>query len=317
MPWIKKGCVFHLGESANRSPHCQVPTPLIMDDRVRVYYAGRRNGMAFPAFFDLDRNDLETVLQANEQPIMNFGVAGAFDSDGIMPSCIITNKTTYLGGDEIRMYYTGWNEKTKTARYHNTIGMAVSKDGGNTFEQKFDGPLFDRDIKFPGLSVTPFVMYRNWWRMWYISGTGWTLVDGKYEPLYVIKYAESYDGIHWGREDVQCVQSNHPFEAFSNPCVLFKDGLFHMWYCYRDSKDYRDGNGSYRIGYSVSSDGIDFKRVDRQCGLELGSPDEFDSTMQAYPYVFELDGKLIMLYNGNSFGQTGIGLAVWEGKLPC
>jgi hypothetical protein len=34
--------------------------------------------------------------------------------------------------------------------------------------------------------------------------------------------------------------------------------------------------------------------------------------MQCYPYVIEINGSFYMFYNGNSFGQSGIGLAVLE-----
>ena len=34
--------------------------------------------------------------------------------------------------------------------------------------------------------------------------------------------------------------------------------------------------------------------------------------MISYPYVFKKDNALIMLYNGNGFGKTGFGYAVWE-----
>ena len=38
----------------------------------------------------------------------------------------------------------------------------------------------------------------------------------------------------------------------------------------------------------------------------------WDSEMVCYPYVFEYNDKLYMLYNGNGYGKTGIGLAVLE-----
>jgi hypothetical protein len=31
--------------------------------------------------------------------------------------------------------------------------------------------------------------------------------------------------------------------------------------------------------------------------------------MQCYPHVFECDGKVYLLYNGNEFGRYGFGLA--------
>jgi hypothetical protein len=40
------------------------------------------------------------------------------------------------------------------------------------------------------------------------------------------------------------------------------------------------------------------------------TPGEWDSDMVCYPHVFELDGQIYMLYNGNEFGRFGFGLAV-------
>lgn len=309
MTWTKLGRIFHLEDALDRSNHTQVPTPFIMEDRVRVYYACRSNGMSFPAFIDLDRNDLTKVIRVQEKPIMPLGDPGMFDSDGIMPSCIIPS------GNELMMYYTGWNEKSKTARYHNAIGAAVSRDGGEAFLRAYDGPVMDRRHDFSGISVTPFIMQDGGiYRMWYIAGVSWNRFRDKYEPVYVIKYADSRNGYEWDRYQLQCVPSKNKLEAFSNPCVIKKNDKYHMWYCYRDSLDYRGGNGSYRIGYSSSTYGAGFERRDDECGLELGAEGEWDSTMQCYPYVIELDGKMYMFYNGNDFGQTGIGLAVWGGN---
>jgi hypothetical protein len=33
--------------------------------------------------------------------------------------------------------------------------------------------------------------------------------------------------------------------------------------------------------------------------------------MIAYPFVLKHKGQLYMFYNGNGFGKTGIGLAIW------
>ncbi len=34
-----------------------------------------------------------------------------------------------------------------------------------------------------------------------------------------------------------------------------------------------------------------------------------DSEMQCYPHVINLNERLVMFYNGNGFGRTGIGYA--------
>lgn len=303
--WYKQGRIFHLEDGPNRSNHTQVPTVLVKDDVVRLYYACRNNGKAFVAYIDLDRRDLTRVMHVHEQPVFERGKPGMFDSDGVMPSCIIENH------GELWLYYIGWNARAEGARYHNEIGIAVSTDGGETFERKFDGPVIGRSLTEPGLAVMPFVMFQNWFRMWYQSATGWEKIGDRYEPVYVIKYADSVDGVNWNRLPEQCVKSNFPLEAFSRPAVTFAGDTYHMWYCYRGSEDYRDGAGAYRIGYAQSKDGINFLRCDALAGIDVGAEGEWDSKQVCYPAVVKIDDRLIMFYNGNGFGQTGIGWAVY------
>jgi hypothetical protein len=76
-----------------------------------------------------------------------------------------------------------------------------------------------------------------------------------------------------------------------------------MWYCYRGP--------TYRIGYAESPDGRQWQRRDADAGIDV-APDGWDSEMIEYPHVFEHDGQLFMLYNGNGYGKTGVGLAILE-----
>lgn len=309
--WIKQGRIFNLEPASWRTTHAQVPTPFVFDDFIRVYYACRTSGnQSFPAYFDLSK-DLKTIIRVHEKPIMTPGKPGMFDANGIMPSCVIRND------DELWMYYIGWNSlrgdiDNSGARYQNEIGLAVSKDNGETFERMFDGPIMGRSRTEPGLAVMPFVFKDDGiFKMYYQSGTGWHLIDGKYEPTYVIKYAESKKGIKWKRKPEECISSLFPLQAISRPAVVNKGGNIAMLFCSRGSNSYRRGAGGYRIFFASSSDGINFERGN-ESSLELGCEDEFDSQMQCYPALAKVDHEMVMFYNGNAFGQTGIGLAIWN-----
>ena len=300
--WTNPRRIFNLEDSPGRSNHAQVPTPWAMKDRIRIYYAGRNNGKSYPTYFDLS-HDLKNILYVHSKPIMAGASPGMFDADGVMPSCVIERN------GELWMYYIGWNELKNTARYQNEIGLAISKDGGETFQRKFMGPIMGRSAMEPGLAVMPFVIEdKGIFKMWYQSGTGWHFVDGQYEPTYVIKYADSINGIDWRRLPEPCINPEFPLEAFSRPCVIQDNYTWKMWVCTRDSKDYRGGEGSYQIERAESTNGKRFIR----CRLSAPERGDWDSDMQCYPYVFEFNDKLYMLYNGNDFGQTGIGLAEWN-----
>jgi hypothetical protein len=140
--------------------------------------------------------------------------------------------------------------------------------------------------------------------MWYVSATGWDLHEGKPRHHYHIKYCESVDGINWRRDGVVCIDYQSPDEyAIARPCVIRENGLYKMWYSYRGE--------AYRIGYAESKDGLNWVRKDDESGINV-SESGWDSEMVAYPYVFQSHNKQYMLYNGNGYGKTGIGLAIRE-----
>ena len=307
MSWKKKGLIFQPnGEFNWMMSHAQVPTVHVMKDRFRVFFSTRNSsGKSLTACVDLDKDNPSIIKKLYDEPVLNFGNPGTFDDDGVMPSYVVKRD------DQLFMYYSGWNQRVNVP-YHNAMGLAVSHDDGLTFTRMFEGPIMDRNMTEPYLAVTPSVFKDNdMWKMWYISGIRWQLVGDKYEPVYVIKYAHSQDGIAWERPNLLCIEQQHENEAFSHPNVLKIDDTFHMWYCCRDSYNFRDGSGSYRIGYAQSADGISWQRKDSEVGITT-SNDGWDSKMLCYPYVVNLGDKLMMFYNGNSFGKSGFGYAVSE-----
>jgi hypothetical protein len=89
------------------------------------------------------------------------------------------------------MYYIGWNPQ-KTVSYRLSIGLAISEDGGKTFNKVSDGPIMDRSIDEPFFNTAPCVIKENnKWKMWYMSYKKWEIINGIAEPFYNIKYAES------------------------------------------------------------------------------------------------------------------------------
>jgi predicted GH43/DUF377 family glycosyl hydrolase len=302
--WRKHGLVLDAGEIGGGAvSHAQTPTPLLMRDRLRVYFASRgADGKSFTAFADLAREDPMRVLGVHPQPVLENGRPGTFDDEGIMPSCAVED------GGRILLYYSGWNQR-KTIPYHNSTGLADSVDGGVTFQRRYEGPILDRTPEEPYLAVTPSLLREDGvWRIWYISGLRWESIAGRFEPVYVVKDASSGDGVHWNRTNRVCIPQRHPLEAFSRPWVLKLGDGYHMWFCHRDSVDYRDGPGAYRLGYAISTNGQHWERRDELAGLPA-SASGWDSTMVCYPAVVRIGNRLIMFYNGNGFGRGGFGLA--------
>jgi hypothetical protein len=305
--WTKRGVIFSAdGQHDWMMHHACVPVADPVDDSVmRIYFAPRDNqGRSRAGFIDVEAANPENVLAVSDHPVLDLGDLGAFDDSGVMP-CSIVNVA-----DRKFMFYVGWNVGV-TVSYRNAVGLAVSDDGGHHFARVFEGPIVDRTRFEPYFCASPFAMLdEGTWRMWYASSTGFEVVDGRPEPVYQIKYAESSDGLDWRRPNITCIEYTFPGEANARPYVIKEDGRYQMWYCFRGSVGYRtDPTQSYRLGYAESLDGLTWTRLDDLVGIERSS-EGWDSLMMEYPCVYEHGGAKFLLYNGNGFGATGIGYAV-------
>lgn len=310
MSWIKKGLIYVPDASQEwAQSHAHVVcVDNTLDDIVRVYYSARDSkGRCIPSYLDLDTNDLSKVLYVHQEPILTLGVPGTFDDCGIMPTWLLKTEK------ETRLYYIGWNVRN-TIPYHNSLGFAVTSDGKN-FKKAFDGPVIDRIATEPQFSGSACVLFdQGIYKMWYLNCTHWhTAPDGRLEPCYHIKYAESQDGISWIREGKVAIDYIYENEGgISRPSVLIEDGIYKMWFSYRAKEDYRNNTAnSYRIGYAESSDGVSWQRKDAEVGIDI-SQTGWDSEMIEYPLVFMHRGEKVLFYNGNGFGRSGFGYAIYQ-----
>lgn len=310
--WVKKGLVyFPSGQNGFDFSHCHKPTPLVLNDcTVRVYFGVRdEKSITRTTFIDLNYSDLNSlkVSYVHSKPVLDIGKIGTFDDSGANVSSVLRV------GDLIYMYHIGWNPST-TVHTRNSIGLSISKDGGTTFDRPFDGSVLDRNHFEPYYTGAVDVKYeKGIFKVWYTSGKEWVFVNGKPEISYHIKYGESSDGIIWKRDNIFCLKTMDPYEVTARPSVFFEDGKYKMWYSKRYINDFRtDSKKGYRGGFADSLDGIKWERKDDMFGIKPSS-DGWDSQAIAYPYVIRLKDRLVMFYNGNGFGKTGFGYAVFEG----
>lgn len=307
--WIKKGLIFNVnGEFPWNKTHAQVPVPDELNDCIRIYYASRNeDNISSISYIEVSKEDPSKILYTHNYSILELGELGTFDDSGLMPTSIITiGLTKYL-------YYIGWTTRG-TVPYHNGIGVAKSDDGGKSFKKLFEGPIITVNKNEPYFSGTAFVMNDNQkFKMYYLSCIGWKRKDDKIEPYYEIKYAESDNGLEWNQLNHTCISlKDGEGGVVSASVIKNKNGTYKMWYGVRADFDYRENiERSYRIGYAESLNGKDWIRLDDKAGIDI-SNDGWDSEMISYPYVFKCNNRLIMFYNGNGFGKTGFGYAVWK-----
>ncbi len=307
MKWQKKGLIFSPSDADGwMKSHAQVPTPLVCDNFIRVYFSSRPEPtLSLTTFVDLDAADPARILRLNTTPILELGKPGTFDEHGIMPSCAVRN------GSKVFLYYSGWS-RGASVPYINSTGLAVSEDGGETFKKISEGPILSKSRRDPYSATSPVVLREeDVWHMWYCSGTSWLEVAGKYEHTYDIKHAQSTDGLDWTPFPGAVIQQRTAAEAITRPWVIKQADRYHMWFCYRGSHSFRDGEDAYRIGYGHSNDLLQWQREDDQAGIEP-SESGWDARMTAYPAVVSANGRTVMFYNGNGFGAEGFGYASLE-----
>jgi hypothetical protein len=143
------------------------------------------------------------------------------------------------------------------------------------------------------------------YRAWYVSATGWTTVNGEPYPRYVVRAADSADGLTWSAGGPACIDLEADEFGIGRPWVVRDPDRYRMWYSIRSH------SRPYRIGYAESADGQRWERQDERAGI-AASAAGWDSEMICYAAVIDVNGRRLMFHNGNRHGATGFGVAVLE-----
>ena len=318
MRWKKLGKIFD--PTQHKLPNdcrqfAQSPQALLFDDFVRVYFSTRSvdksNGkyLSHIAFVDMKKN-MRDIIGTSRDTVIGLGKLGCFDEHGIFPLNVLRHNGVVYG------YTCGWNRRVSVS-VDTAIGLAISHDDGLTFQRIGDGPILAASLHEPCLIGDGFVKFtKDKFHMWYIFGPGWKKFSTHVAPdrTYKIGHAVSDDGINWVKEEARQIIADRlgTDESQALPSVIDIDGRYHMFFCYRQSFDFRKNKDrGYRVGHAYSDDLINWTRDDDHPRLDI-TPGKWDSDMLCYPHVFKCDGEVCLLYNGNEFGRLGFGLAVLE-----
>lgn len=314
--WNKLGRIFNPVEVVGREwlkEFAQAPSTLFFDDFIRVYFSCRpaRDAagqyVSYTGFIDLDRGNLFNVIRVSEEPILPLGGLGMFDEFGVYPTSVIRF------GDDILAYYGGWT-RCESVPYNVAIGLAKSYNEGVTFDRVGYGPILSYSLDEPMTVSGPKIRrFNNNWFLWYVAGCKWKLVDGRPESIFKIRMATSEDGINWKKLNRNLLENVlEEDECQASPDVFFYEDKYHMFFSYKYGSDFRKGNRGYRIGYAYSTNLFDWVRDDSCAGIDISKENAWDDESIAYPHVFELDGRIYMMYLGNEVGRFGFGLAVLD-----
>lgn len=301
--WKKLGRLYvppEQGRHPKLLTHAANPLPVhLAGDVYRVFFSGRdsiNRSSVGAVDIDIVRR---TVVEDHYHPFFEHGAEGSFYADGVsIGNC-------YMAGGARFMLFMGW-QNPRDGHWRGDIGRLVM-GADLTLSLDDDVPFMGSDENDPLSLSYPWVRENDdgSFSMWYGSTRTWEA--GNSEMLHVINAATSMDGHHWHRKGLAIPFALGKAQAFSRPTVIRNEqGEDEMWF------SYRSGSGEkYRIGHARSANQITWTLDLDGAGIDISS-DGWDSDMIEYPFVFDHDGQRYMLYNGNSYGKTGFGLAILE-----
>ncbi|WDM69714.1 hypothetical protein [Xanthomonas cucurbitae] len=304
--WTKRGLVFDVardGVGGWMQHAALTPTPYRLSAEVLRIYAGFRDaqGVSRIGYVDVRADAPTQVIAVSRHPVLDIGRDGCFDDNGMILGDVLD------GPDGLYMFYVGFQRVAK-AKFLAFTGLAVSDDGGHTFQRRQETPLLDRA---PGRSTIAAVHSARYeggrWRLWYAIGDDWEQIGGVPYPRYHICYVETADLRDIPLEDTVCLRPREGEYRIGRPRV-YRFGDAYLMYFTRG-----DVRGGYFPGVAFSDDGVRWERDDRRLGLQL-SDEGWDAQTLCYPALIQQGERVLMFYNGNAMGHAGFGLA--DAALP-
>ncbi len=298
MRLLKRGIVYGAkGEYGDWMDNSAMkPIPVLVNDVLRIYVTFRtKTGAGRPGYVDLNPTNPMEVLDVSKEPLLEFGDAGYFDDNGVVPCTVFEDNGKYY------MFYTGFNLGVKV-RMTYFSGLGISEDG--THWKKYSSvPVMERtELGSLFRSVQCVVKEENGWKIYYVAGN--RFLQGKEKTLaeYELYCLETKDLTMLNNDGVKvmpCIGNEYRIGA---PQVVKEHGLYKMYFC-TGTEDV-----VYDLTYAESVDGIHWKREESLYGF-MRTPGGWDSDMAAYPSVISCCGKQYLFYNGNNFGHEGFGYA--------
>lgn len=280
-----------------KKSHTYVPTAILIDDFIRVFVSFLDlEKIGRIGYIDVKADDPATIINVSDSPILDVGEPGTFDEHGVTPLSLVNE------GDSIFLYYAGW-QRHPVIRYYLFTGLAISKDGGQSFKKIKSTPVIDRSNDFWQLRTGGCVIKNQGkFKCWYAEQASWD--KGKPNtPSYNWSYMESDDGIVWPSRGEIALSVQGDVFGYGKSHVIEHNDYYHGWVSVRSLS-------GYKIGYCKSKDGIHWSDFDfEKRGIMPNKNCQFSNKEAAFPSMIFYKDKTYMFYNGNNFGESGLMLA--------
>jgi hypothetical protein len=295
----------------------QSPVAVTGTDRVRVFFTSRGppdaagNFVSRVGYLDLAPDDLTRVIGWSHAPVLELGARGCFDEFGTSPLSLVRTEGA------LWLYYAGWT-RCASVPINASIGVAVSRDGGTTFERLGPGPVLSHALHEPFMVGSPRVRRTgDRWTMHYAAGMRWIAAapGERPEPVYRLCTATSADGVAWERQRRELLPTTlGPDECQACGEVWDDTDRTHLLFSYRQASRYREAGRGYRFGYAWRPLGGDDSAWRRQDDAVVFQPsgEAWDREGTSYASVLVTGRGTYAFYQGNNMGEAGFGVAVLD-----
>lgn len=292
--WKKIGRIFAPIQNKNSlsSSHASNPTALKISRNIyRIFYASRNKKKESSIFFfDFDLKNFKIEKLYNEPLITNTNKK--VFSNGIIPGNIFKfKKSVYLSA-------MIWRNTKKKKWKGSTAILKLNKNKNKVVYVKtifLPNPFGPESASYPFIlsSKTNFKIF-----------TGITTVEKskKKDMTHILKSCV-LNGFKNKIKNWKSEISENEKKIITSPSIIVLNKKKHMWFSYRNG----GLSDKYRIGYANFFKNRWNVKLKTNCISK--SKKGWDSDMIEYPNVFRHKDYLYLLYNGNKFGKTGIGLA--------
>jgi len=296
--WRPLGRILRAAGGPLGATHAMLPTPFVMADRIRVFFASCDGAMRGRVFFaDFACEPPFSLMQTSSHPVLDVGGPDAFDRDGVNPSQVVR-----LDG-RLALFYIGWRRGPPAAPYTLTAGTAFSDDDGLTFT-KAPAPLLPLRPSESLFRTAPFLTSSGGRHtLLYIGGDRFTVdPSGKRLPVYSLMRLISSDPLCWMGAGETLLSPYRPSGeiGFGRPILTGPDDAPRLMLSIRTTQGYA----------LVEAPFGDMTERPRFKPVLTHAPDPWEAGMQCFGAVCRCGAWELLFYNGDGFGRTGMGLAV-------
>ena len=278
--------------------HASLPTVLkLSDDIVRVFFSPRTKNKSHVAYFDADLSLINTskncIINFSDQSVLAPGQSGDERESGIMPSQAV------IVDNQIVLTTCCWLEN-KLYPYSQKIYRFNLNSKNLKIEHKEE---LDQKYHTEHYRTNPFNYCDDRFKInsW-VSGIEWVKDMHQFSSVYTIQM-ELFDKRNKVSSSYQV-----PLGKFCAICrpIIFKESEtnFKLYFSARTNKsDYKIYSSNFYPNKYFSP---------AELILEPDTGSDWCNEMVEYPFVFDCGINRYMMFCGNNYGATGLGLAVYE-----